>query len=203
MLVKHLARYFARCWSKPQSVNREIRAEKQQGIRERLARLMEASSQFTVPKSKLSKLMDTLPALFSPDYPQVLTHGDFSVTNILVDENEFEIVGIVDWSLAAMMPFGMDLDIGLITGFMTRDGWRDYACKSMLQDTFWDEFWAESGIEESELRARIHILAKAASTIAAILRLAFRCNADGSPSEEVLISESSVEQLKAWFGDEQ
>jgi aminoglycoside phosphotransferase (APT) family kinase protein len=45
----------------------------------------------------LSKLMENLPSLFGQDYPQVLTHGDFSVTNILVDENEFEITGIVDW----------------------------------------------------------------------------------------------------------
>ena len=151
----------------------------------------------------LSKLIENLPSLFSQDYSQVLTHGDFSVTNILVDENKFEITGIVDWSLAAVMPFGMDLDIlFLTTGFMTRGGWHDYAYKKLLRDTFWEEFWAACGIEGEERRVRTQSLAEAAGQIGAILRLAFRRNADGSPSEEVLSSGSSMEQLRAWFGEQ-
>ncbi|KAB5570379.1 hypothetical protein GE09DRAFT_706087 [Coniochaeta sp. 2T2.1] len=148
-------------------------------------------------------LIEDLPSLFSQDYPHVLTHGDFSVTNILVDENQFEITGIVDWSLAAFMPFGMDLDIlFLTTGFMTRDGWHDYACKPQLQHTFWEEFWAVSGIRGDELRSRIQGLAEAAGQIGAILRLAFRRHADGSPSEEILLAESRMKQLRAWFGEQ-
>lgn len=101
------------------------------------------------------------------------------------------------------MPFGMDLDIiFLSTGFMTRDGWHDYACKRLLLDTFWNEFWAVSGIEEEEHRRRTRGLAKAACKIGAILRLAFRRNSDGSPSNEVLVSDSSAKQLRAWFGEE-
>ncbi|SCV37101.1 uncharacterized protein FFB14_06424 [Fusarium fujikuroi] len=122
--------------------------------------------------------------------------------NILVDENTFQITGIVDWSLASVMPFGMDLDIlFLTTGFMTQDGWHDYACQLLLRDTFWKEFWAASGIEEGERRGRMQGLAEAAGQIGAILRLAFRRNADGSPSEEVLVSESRMKQLRAWFGE--
>jgi hypothetical protein len=70
------------------------------------------------------------------------------VTNVLLDENSFEVTGIVDWSLATVMPFGMYLDIqSLTTGFLTCDGWHDYACKLLLQHTFWEEFWNGSGIE--------------------------------------------------------
>ncbi|KAM5347022.1 hypothetical protein ACJ41O_010027 [Fusarium nematophilum] len=169
----------------------------------RLARLAEESPSSILPNLMLSKLIESLPSLFSQDYPQVLTHGDFSVTSILVDENKFEITGIVDWSLAAVMPFGMDLDIlFLTTGFMIQDGWHDYACKLLLQDTFWEEFWAVSGIEGEERRGKTQCLAEAAGQIGAILRLAFRRNADGSPSEEVLVSESRMKQLRAWFGEQ-
>lgn len=88
-------------------------------------------------KSTLSRLISCLPSLFSPDYPQVLTHGDFSVTNILLDEDSFEITGIVDWSLVSIRPFGMDLDIlFLTTGFMKLDGWYDYACQRRSQEAF-------------------------------------------------------------------
>ncbi|KAK7429722.1 hypothetical protein QQZ08_003748 [Neonectria magnoliae] len=203
VFVKHLARYFARCWSNPQPVDRQTQAEQQEGIRKRLARLVEESPLSILLNSMLSQLIESLPSLFSQDYPQVLTHGDFSVTNILVDENKFEITGIVDWSLAAVMPFGMDLDIlFLATGFMTRDGWHDYACKLLLQDTFWEEFWAVSEIEGEEHRGRTQYLAEAACKLGAILRLAFRRHADGSPSNEVLVTESSLKQLRAWFGEE-
>lgn len=35
------------------------------------------------------------------------------------------------------MPFGMELDIFFVTtGFMILDGWKDYACKARLLDTF-------------------------------------------------------------------
>ncbi|KZZ99739.1 Protein kinase-like domain protein [Moelleriella libera RCEF 2490] len=201
VFVKHLARYFARSWSNPRLVSHRSQADKQEGIRKRLARLAEESPSI-LPDSILSRLLETLPSLFSQDHPQALTHGDFSVTNILVDENNFEITGIVDWSLAAIMPFGMDLDIlFLTTGFMTKDGWHDYACKRLLLETFWEEFWAVSGIEGEEYRGRTRVLTEAAGQIGAILRLAFRRNANGSPSDEVLVSESRMKQLRAWFGE--
>ncbi|KAI1110275.1 hypothetical protein F5Y14DRAFT_444130 [Nemania sp. NC0429] len=177
VFIRHLARYFAR------SGGRE-------GIRKRFARLERELPPSSLPNSLLSKLIEDIPSHFNQDYPQVLTHGDFSVKNILLDEDTFEITGIVDWSLATIMPFGMDLDIlYLTTWFMTRDGWHDYACKQLLRDVFWDEFWAASGIEGEERRGRTRRLAEAR-------------NADGSPSEEVLVSEGRMKQLGAWFGGE-
>ncbi|WXC61528.1 hypothetical protein SNK03_007403 [Fusarium graminearum] len=199
--VKGLARYFARCWSSSQPVDHQTRAEKQLGIHKRLARLTEESSP-VLSKAILSKLMEALPSIFGNDYPQVLTHNDFSVTNILVNEDTSEITGIVDWSLASVMPFGLDLDIlFLATGFKALDGWHDYGCKPQLQEVFWDEFWFSSGIEGEDLRRKTQNLAEVAGQIGAILRLAFRRNDDGSPSEEVLVSQRRIRQLKAWLGE--
>lgn len=123
----------------------------------------------TLSKSALSGLIASLDSLFAQDYPQVLTHGDFSITNIIINEETFEITGIVDWSLAAIMPFGADLDIlFLTTGFMTLDGWRDYACKPHLLDAFCDEFWNVSGIREEEDRKTVKASAEAAAKIWAV-----------------------------------
>ncbi|KAL2280906.1 hypothetical protein FJTKL_12216 [Diaporthe vaccinii] len=202
MLIRHLGRYFARCWSNPQSVDLQIQMAQRDRIRKQLTKLMEELPTSTLSKSTLSGLIDSLTSLFEQDYPQVLTHGDFSITNILVDEDSFEITGVVDWSLAAIMPFGMDLDIlFLATGFMTLQSWHDYACKLRLLDIFWEEFWAVSGIDGEDRRETLRTSAEAAGKIWAVLRMAFRRNADGSPSEEVMVAETGMEQLRGWLGE--
>ncbi|KAF5230436.1 hypothetical protein FAUST_9803 [Fusarium austroamericanum] len=194
-------RAFVKDLARSQPVDHQTQAKKQLGIYKRLTRLAEESPP-VLSKSILSKLIEALPSMFGNDYPQVLTHNDFSVTNILVNEDTSEIAGIVDWSLASVMPFGLDLDIlFLATGFMTIDGWHDYGCKPQLQDVFWDEFWFSSEIEGEDLRRKTQNLAEVAGQIGAILRLAFRRNDDGSPSEEVLVSQRRIGQLKAWFGE--
>jgi len=40
------------------------------------------------------------------DYPIVLNHGDLIPSNILVDQNTWEITGLVDWAEAEYLPFG-------------------------------------------------------------------------------------------------
>lgn len=40
------------------------------------------------------------------DYPVVLNHGDLIPSNILVDEETWEITGLVDWAEAEYLPFG-------------------------------------------------------------------------------------------------
>lgn len=78
--------------------------------------------------------------LFSDKYLQVLTHGDFTKTNVLIDPDTYETTGIVDWSLASVLPFGVELDCHfLMTGCMDLDGWHNYACRERL----WEAFWAE------------------------------------------------------------
>jgi hypothetical protein len=44
------------------------------------------------------KTMDT--------YPVILNHGDLIPSNILIDENTWEITGLVDWAEAEYLPFG-------------------------------------------------------------------------------------------------
>jgi Ser/Thr protein kinase RdoA (MazF antagonist) len=41
------------------------------------------------------------------DLPVVLNHGDFIPSNVLVDEETWEISGLVDWAEAEDLPFGM------------------------------------------------------------------------------------------------
>lgn len=138
--------------------------------------------------------------LFSLEYPQVLTHGDLSRTNILVDKDTYEITGIVDWSLVTVLPFGMELDCLLLTtGYMDLSGWHDYACRSQLQMAFWDEFWTASGVEDGVCRQKFRVLADSAAKIAVVLRYAFQRNANGSASEVVLASDKMSKYLNAWF----
>jgi len=193
-------RYFARCWSQPQTVAASAQAEGQAGIRSRLASLR-GSPSAVLPSAAILELENSLPMLFSQEYPQVLTHGDLSRTNILVNKDTYEITGIVDWSLAAVLPFGMELDCLLLTtGYMSRSGWHDYACHLKLHTAFWEEFWAASGIENMHWE-KVRAMAELAAKIGAILRYAFQRNANGSPSQVVLASDRIPKYLKAWFSD--
>lgn len=70
--------------------------------------------------SRLRKLSDVLPGArlrwsaettlarvqVMVNYPVVLNHGDLIPTNILVDEDTWEITGLVDWAEAEYLPFG-------------------------------------------------------------------------------------------------
>jgi hypothetical protein len=69
---------------------------------------------------KLEKLAEDLPDLWLQqrarstvarlrvveDYPIVLNHGDLIPSNILVNEDTWEITGLVDWAEAEYLPFG-------------------------------------------------------------------------------------------------
>ncbi|KAF2092864.1 hypothetical protein NA57DRAFT_82011 [Rhizodiscina lignyota] len=196
--IKSLARYFARCWSKPQRVDYEIRATQKTAISRRLAALTSSSS--ALPSSAISELESRLPALFDEEYPQVLTHGDLSLTNVLVDKDTHEITGLVDWSLATVLPFGMELDFLLLTlGFMNLSGWHDYICRERIQAVFWDEFWTSTGIRDYTQQTGIRSRAESAAKIGTMLRYAFKRNADGSASETVQLSGSMVACLPIWL----
>lgn len=149
----------------------------------------------------MSRLERSLPTLFGQECPQVLTHGDLSVTNILVDEKSYGITGIVDWSLAAILPFGMELDcLFLTTGYMSRDGWHDYACRRRLHEAFWAELWSVSGVGDDTPRDHIRDMAERAARIGAILRYAFQRSADGSPSKALASDGASTwRYLQAWL----
>jgi hypothetical protein len=70
--------------------------------------------------SRLRKLSDNLPGASlrqvaettlarvqaMQEYPVVLNHGDLIPSNIVVDEDTWEITGLVDWAEAEYLPFG-------------------------------------------------------------------------------------------------
>ncbi|KAE8309016.1 hypothetical protein BDV41DRAFT_549680 [Aspergillus transmontanensis] len=199
--IKHLARYFARCWSTPQPMEPLMRPQCQAGISHRLA-VLKASRSTGVPISIISELETTLPLLFASEYPQVLTHGDLSYTNVLINLDTYEITGIVDWSLAGVQPFGIELDcLFLMTGCMTLSGWHYYTCRPQLLEAFWTEFWTVPGIEDDSdvHRDNNHSMAETAAKIGAILRYAFNRRADGGPSEVLSTSDTMIGMLRAWL----
>lgn len=176
----------------------EIRATQEAAFSRRLAALKSSSS--ALPSSTISELESILPDLFSREYPQVLTHGDLSLTNVLVNEDTYKITGLVDWSLATVLPFGIELDFLLLTlGFMDLSGWHDYICREHLQAAFWGEFWTTTGIEDYTQRKNICFRAESAAKIGAVLRYAFKRNTDGSASETVQLSGLMVACLPIWL----
>lgn len=163
---------------------------------------LQACPSSPVPEDMLSRLSQLVPRLFSDAHPQVLHHGDLSKTNILLDEDNFSITGIVDWSLAAVQPFGVELDsLYLMTGCMDLAGWHDYSCRPRLLDAFWAEFWTVAGIEDGdETRREMRETAELGAKIGAILRYGFQRNNDGSASTTPSTSETMHIMLKAWLG---
>lgn len=84
----------------------QARARCQAQISHRLSILKESPST-AVPFSLIVELESILPLLFAGDYPQVLTHGDFSKSNVLVDLETYTITGIVDWSTGPLQGFNL------------------------------------------------------------------------------------------------
>lgn len=192
-------RYFARCWSNPQHVDAEVQAEYQEGVHRRLSRL-KASSRPILSHTTISELEDSIP--FDQTWPQVLTHNDLSQTNILVHEKTFEITGIVDWSMAGVLPFGMELEsVLLATGYMDLSGGHDCTCRQLLLDDFWDEFWHQCRVDNGFSRQEIRDVAMQTSKLGAVLHYAFQRNDDGSSSEELTTSEWSIKTLNAVLRD--
>ncbi|KAJ6151239.1 hypothetical protein N7470_007833 [Penicillium chermesinum] len=155
--TRDLARYFARCWATPRSMGSQTRIEYQAEVSHRLA-VLKASPSAAVPISIISELEDILPL------------------RQWISSNTYEITGIVDWSLGAVQPFGMELDcLFLMTGL--------------------------SGIEDDDglHRENIRSMAEEEGKIGVILRYAFERKADGGPSDVLSISDVMWRMLKAWL----
>lgn len=60
-------------------------------------------------RAKAQDALDNLQRVLTGDYPVVLNHGDLIPSNILVDEETWDITGLVDWAEAEVLPFGMCL----------------------------------------------------------------------------------------------
>ncbi|KAI0154659.1 hypothetical protein GGR57DRAFT_502407 [Xylariaceae sp. FL1272] len=116
-----------------------------------------------------------LPTLFGDAYPKVLTHGDLSWRNFLLDEKTYKLSGIIDWSLASIRPFGMDLKVLLLLQFYDVDekGVTFYEGHESFREIFWDEFWKVTGTEETK-RKNVRHLAELAGKLKYIIDLAFQ-----------------------------
>lgn len=77
-------------------------------------------------------------------YPVVLNHGDLIPSNILVQEQTWEITGIADWAEAEFLPFGICL-YGLehLLGYLvpaspnTKPTWVYFDDAEQLRESFW------------------------------------------------------------------
>jgi hypothetical protein len=88
------------------------------------------------------------------DYPATLNHGDLIPSNILVDEETWEITGVVDWAEAEYLPFGtclygLESLLGYITtaepstsSYCAAPTFTYYDNAPRLRDMFWDRLAA-------------------------------------------------------------
>jgi hypothetical protein len=97
------------------------------------------------------------------NYPVTLNHGDLIPSNILVDEDTWEITGIVDWTEAEYLPFGTCL-YGLenLLGYITTASpgtsshraaptFTYYDNAPRLREMFWSHFFKAMPEAESRL----------------------------------------------------
>jgi hypothetical protein len=89
----------------------------------------------------VARVRENLSALFSGEYPLVLTHGDLSERNILANPETGEITGVIDWAEAGIRPFGFALyALDSMLGCLTPDGWVFYRSPEHLRSEFWNVF---------------------------------------------------------------
>ncbi|KAI1979099.1 hypothetical protein LOZ53_000367 [Ophidiomyces ophidiicola] len=120
-IIQDLSRYFASAWLHPQDVPQAKRKENQEQISKKPFVLNSALP----PRycTLISSLQADLHQLYSPIYPQVLTHGDLNARNTLVMPVTGQISGLVDWAEASILPFGMGLyGLKIMLGNMDSQG---------------------------------------------------------------------------------
>ncbi|KAF2219805.1 hypothetical protein BDZ85DRAFT_268354 [Elsinoe ampelina] len=119
--VQDMADFFADAWEHPHNIACEKKAafaKRTSAILGRLAANLPASLQDHAKEtaSKLSEIIEVL--------PWVLTHGDLSSMNILVDSDSAHLEGVVDWAEAEILPFGIGLwGFEDILGYADAGGW--------------------------------------------------------------------------------
>jgi len=91
------------------------------------------------------------------DHPVVLNHGDLIPTNILVDEETWEITGIIDWAEAEWLPFGLCLyGLDHLLGFLDRSSstavFRYREGADLLRETFWRKLTRKSPHMEARMK---------------------------------------------------
>ncbi|KAI1941940.1 hypothetical protein LOZ66_001421 [Ophidiomyces ophidiicola] len=139
-VIQDLSRYFASAWLQPQYVPQAKRQENQEQISKKLYILNSALP----PRycTLISSLQADLHQLYSPIYPQVLTHGDLNAMNTFVMPVTGQISGLVDWAEASILSFGMGLyGLEIMLGNMDSQGWKYNENRRELEEEFWRLFW--------------------------------------------------------------
>lgn len=89
----------------------------------------------------VAHVRENMDGLFSGNYPIVLTHGDLSEMNMLVDPDGGALTGVVDWAEASLLPFGFSLyALVSVLGNMYLTGWTYHENADQARRRFWDTF---------------------------------------------------------------
>ncbi|KAK8086423.1 hypothetical protein PG994_001397 [Apiospora phragmitis] len=164
----------------------EFRADEAE-VRRRLG-LLKASQVFPYVDAVVARIEDSLPALFghTGEWPKVLTDGDFSKPNVLLNSNTFAITGIFDWVRCSVSIFGLDLVFLITLRFrLDVDGSiTEYGCWRQMEDVFWQELWSLTGIEEHK-GVRIRYLDETAADLAFLFRSSVQNTLSGEMKDDL------------------
>ncbi len=141
MLIDHS--FFAIAWNAPQEVDSAHRENLRCGYIGELELLRrDLPERF---RQMVEKCLDEIEKVMA--LPMVLLHRDFSDVNIMVDETECHLTGVIDWAEADIGPFGLNLYFvrGLMGRMHLKTGWSRFEDYEALQDTFWGILRAEVG----------------------------------------------------------
>ncbi|KAK8038418.1 hypothetical protein PG994_015185 [Apiospora phragmitis] len=143
--VRSLAKFFAQSWQYSVSPDTTYRSRISEDCHSDFTYL--SSSLPSRFQDTMGRLRKSLPALFSGEYPLVVTHGDLSEKNILADPKTGEITGIIDWAEASIQPFGFALyALDSILGYLSPNGWVFYDTADELRHEFWLVFYNLVGV---------------------------------------------------------
>lgn len=129
-MLRDFARFYAACWLHPQLMMQNLRENIRATVSNKHT-LLESTlpPRFT---AIVSCALRELGELFYPYYPQVLTHGDLCLVNLLVSPSIGRVTGIIEWAEAELLPFGLALyGLDVLLGYLGLGGW------SYLE--IWDE----------------------------------------------------------------
>lgn len=167
--------FFALSWKSPQPVDQAWRDSLEGEYRRDLTLLLD-----TLPDrfhTSIQQTIDALPAIMS--LPIVLLHKDFGTSNIIVDEPDCHLVGVVDWAEAALGTFGTTLHslLPLSGKVMLNRGVIHFEDHELLQETFWSVLSSEVGGLSAEQIQSI----KAARILGLLRSMGFTCRLKNMP----------------------
>ncbi|KAK3291879.1 uncharacterized protein B0H64DRAFT_242228 [Chaetomium fimeti] len=152
-LVQDMARLFARTWKAPQAVGQAARERMAKRFEKELRALLSA-----LPErfhAVICGVLAALPRILT--LPMVLLHNDLSGFNIMVEEEECRLVGVIDWAAAAEIgPFGMNLHSAqdLMSKVHLEDGRIRYEDYDDLERSFWETLSDEvGGLSDGTIKA--------------------------------------------------